>query len=70
MFLSFQRLQSQHLSIVMGIVRDYAHHVPMVVKVHVKDVKGVVKTDVKVDVQVAVHNHVVVGAVVFAKGVV
>ena len=31
----------------MGIVRDYAHHVPMVVKAHVKDVKVVVRMDVK-----------------------
>ena len=54
----------------MGIVLDYVHHVPMVAKEHVKDVKGVVKMDVKVDVQVAVHNLVVVGAVVGAKGVV
>ena len=70
MFLSFQRQQSQRLNIAMGIVRDYAHHVQMVVKVPVKGAKEVVKMDVRVGVQVVVHNLVVVDAAVVAKEVV
>jgi hypothetical protein len=42
----------------MGIVRDYAHHVPMVVKAQVKDVKVVVRMDVKVDVPMVVRKPV------------
>ena len=54
----------------MGIVLDYAHHVPMVVKVHVKDAKEVAKMDVRADAQVVVPNLAVVDVVVVAKGVV
>ena len=54
----------------MGIVRDSAHHVQMVVKVPVKGAKEVVKMDVRVGVQVVVHNLVVVDAAVVAKEVV
>jgi hypothetical protein len=46
----------------METVQVYVPHVQMAVKVHVKDVRAVVRTVVKVDVQVVVLNHVVVGA--------
>lgn len=53
----------------MEIVLDFVPLAQTVAKERVKDVKGVVKMDVKVDVQVAVHNLVVMGAVLAVKEV-
>ena len=59
--------QNQILNIAMEVAADFVLLVQTVARERVKGVKGVAKTDVKADVQVAVHNHVVVAAVVVVK---
>lgn len=67
--LLFLRQKSQLHNTAMEIVLDFVPLAQTVAKERVKDVKGVVKMDVKVDVQVAVHNLVVMGAVLAVKEV-